>query len=102
MALGDRLIVAGVAADSPVAHHFDRHAVLDPEAYARRRGGSKPAEDDDVHAADVRLHVLLRLCRTCTILVDRECGGNRSTAHHQQTYARPNAGSGPAAAKSSR
>ena len=33
------------------------------------------------------LHVLLRLSRTCTILVDRKRGGNRSTAHHQSVHA---------------
>ena len=42
----------------PPAHHPDRHAVPDAEddAAARRRPGA--AEDDHVHAAHFRLHVL--------------------------------------------
>ena len=38
---------------------------------------------DDVYAVAVRLHVLLPVLGTCTILVNRKPGGNRAAAHYQ-------------------
>ena len=45
------------------------------------------AENDDVHAADVRLYVLLGVGWASTILVNRKFGGYCATVDDQQVYA---------------
>ena len=54
-----RSFPARAPAHQDPADHHDRQPVLHAEDDAAGRRRSEPAEDDDVHAADVRLHVLL-------------------------------------------
>ena len=63
LALGARSFRARNAADPPAADHPDRHPVLFAKADAGCRRRPESAENDDAHAADVRLHVLLRCPR---------------------------------------
>ena len=57
------------------AHCHDRQPVPDAEDDAAARRRSQSAEDDDVHAADLRLHVLPLLQRPGVILLDQQPGG---------------------------
>ncbi len=71
MVVGARSLAAGATGHSHPAGDPDRHAVPDAEDDSGIAGdGSHPAENDDVHAAGVRVHVLLSVVRSRTILVD--------------------------------
>ena len=86
----------------PSADHPDRHAIPDAEDDAGGGRGPESAENDDVHAADVRLHVLLRFRRACTILVNRKPGRNRAAADYQQVHAYASTPRPPPAVEGSR
>ena len=83
---------AEIAAHSLAAHHSDCNAIPDAAHDSGRGRGPQSAEDDDVHAADIRLHVLLRVSRPCTILVNRQRGGYSPAADHQSLHAHAHAG----------
>ena len=61
---------------------------LDAAHDAAAGRGSRASENDDVHAADVRLYVLLRVGGTGTILVNRQRGGYRAAVALEQDHAR--------------
>src|SRR5271170_1870612 len=77
------LVAAGPGCDaiSDAAH----------DAGGRRR--PKPAENDDVYAADLWFHVLLCVGWPCTILVNRQRSGCASAVDDQSLHAYAHAGS---------
>src|SRR6185312_8891177 len=82
LAVGNRSFATRNPGHPLIAAHSDCLAVLCAAAYARHRHGPEPAEDDDVHAAALWVHVLLRLGRPCTILVNFERGYDCAAAHY--------------------
>ena len=83
-----RSFAAGNAGDPRAADSAGGHAIPACRRMTPQPGhGSGAAEDDDVHAAGVRLHVLLRVGGTGTILVDRQRGGHRSAVVAESRHA---------------
>ena len=87
MALGERLVFAGNHSHPYLAFDFGGYAILLPKDDSGSGCRRDAAENDDADATDVRVHVLLRVVRTCTILVDRERSRHLSAAHHQPIHA---------------
>src|SRR5438270_10204571 len=83
LAVGERSFCARDASHTSASHHSGRYTVCDSEADTGSRCGPEPAAHDDVHATVFRLHVLLLVVWTCTILLNRKLDWHRSTAHHQ-------------------
>ena len=79
LAVGEGSFPGRAAAHPHSAHHHDRQPVRHAEDDAPAHRRSQPAEDDDVHAADFRLHVLQFPQRPGVILLDQQSGKHGAT-----------------------